>query len=205
VNRVSEADRQRWDTRYACDGLVMGPAPKPLVLELEPVLPRRGRALEIACGEGQLATWLAHRGLDVTAVDISPVALDKLRSESAARGLAGRIRVVEADLDEGLPPLEPGLALVTCLDFYSPPLIAEARELLAPGGMLLVQVVLQAPDGDSPHRAVPGEALGFAAGLHLHFYREGMTGGRALAQLLAQRAPADSLEFSGSGSACRRR
>jgi SAM-dependent methyltransferase len=194
---MSEADRERWDTRYAREPLVMGPAPKPLVLELERVLPRQGRALEIACGEGQLAVWLARRGLSVTALDISAVALDKLRAQAVAGGVAGRIEAVEADLDDGLPPLAPGLALVTCVDFYAPAIMTQARELLAPGGMLLVEVVLQPPGGDSPHRAGPGEALGFAAGLRVQFYREGVIGGRALAQLLAQREPAGTLEFSG--------
>jgi SAM-dependent methyltransferase len=193
---MSEADRERWDTRYARDALVMGPAPKPFVLELERVLPRAGRALEIACGEGQLAAWLARRGLEVTAVDISAVALDKLCSRAAAEGFAGRLRAIEADLDDGLPYIERGLDLVTCVDFYSPPIMTQARKLLAPGGMLLVQVLLQSPGGDSPHRAAPGEALALARGLHLHFYREGIMGGRPLAQLLAQRAPASSLVFS---------
>lgn len=194
---MSDADRERWDTRYARDPLVMGAVPKPLVLELEPVLPREGRALELACGEGQLAVWLARRGLSVTALDISAVALDKLRAQASAGGLGGRIDAVEADLDEGLPPLAPGLALVTCVDFYSPDIMAQARELLAPGGMMLVQVLLQPHGGDSPRRAAPGEALGFAAGLRLQFYREGVIGGRALAQLLAQREPAGTPEFSG--------
>lgn len=175
----------------------MGAAPKPLVLEHERLLPRRGRALEIACGEGQLAVWLARRGLEVTAVDISPVALGKLRKLAVAEGLGGRIQVVEADLDHGLPPLAPGLALITCMDFHAPEVIAQARDLLSPGGFLLVQVLLQPPGGDSPHRAAPGEALKFARGLRLQFYREGIVEGRALAQLLAQREPAEPPVFSG--------
>jgi SAM-dependent methyltransferase len=193
---MSEADRERWDARYARDALVMGPAPKPLVLELAAVLPRAGRALEIACGEGQLAVWLARRGLAVTALDISPVALDKLRAQADAEGFAARLSAVEADLDDGLPPLAPGLALVTCIDFYAPAVMAQARELLAPGGMLLLQVLLQPPGGDSPHRAARGAALELAAGLRLLFYREGVIGGRALAQLLAQRDPAAPVTFS---------
>lgn len=193
---MSEDDRRRWDERYRRPGLLMGPAPKPWVVGLEPVLPRAGRALEIACGEGQLALWLARRGLEVTAVDISPLALAKLRAQAETERLAGRIRAVEADLDLGLPPIEPGLALVSCVDFYSPVLMAQARALLAPGGMLMVQVVLQPPGGDSPHKAAAGEALGFAAGLRLHYYREGLIGGRELAQLLAQREPAGLLPFS---------
>jgi SAM-dependent methyltransferase len=193
---MSDVDRQRWDARYAPGELVMGTAPKPFVLELASVLPRSGRALEIACGEGQLAAWLAGRGLDVTAVDISAVALDKLRAMARQDGLAERVHPVQADLDGGLPPLEPGLALVTCVDFYAPAIMAQARALLAPGGLLLVQVLLQPPGGDSPHRAAPGEALEFAAGLAVKFYREGRVGGRELAQLLAQRAPVTTLGFS---------
>lgn len=194
---MSEDDRRRWDARFAEDALLMGSAPKPIVLAFDATLPRRGRALDIACGEGQLAIWLARRGLQVTAVDISGVALDKLRALAAAEGLARRVNAVEADLDDGLPPLAAALDLVTCIDFYSPPVIAQARELLAPGGMLLVQVLLQPAGGDSPHRAAPGEALAFAAGLRLHFYREGVIGGRALAQLLAQREPATGIAYDG--------
>lgn len=193
---MSEADRARWDTRYSQADLVMGPELKPFVRQVESLLPRAGRALDIACGEGQLAGWLAQRGLDVTAVDISPVALDKLCRRAETEGWAPRLRAIEADLDEGLPRIAPGLALVTCVDFYAPAIVAQARKLLAPGGMLLVQVVLQPPGGDSAHRAAPNEALGFARGLHLHYYREGMIDGRALAQLLAQRDPAVSPAFS---------
>ena len=215
---MSVADRERWEARYGREGLVMGERVKTLVRELEPVLPRSGRALDIACGEGQLAVWLARRGLEVTAVDIAPTGLAKLRAQAEAAGVADRVTGIEADLDQGLPALEPGFDLVTCIDFYSPAVIAQARELLAPGGLLLVQVVLErteaearckaqrfgGTDGDcpgdsprdSPHRAASGEALGFAAGLRLQFWREGMIGGRALAQLLAQREPAGRLAFS---------
>ena len=216
---MSVQDRERWEARFGREGLVMGERVKPLLRELEPVLPRSGRALDIACGEGQLAVWLAQRGLDVTAVDISPSGLAKLRAQAAAAGVAGRVRGVEADLDHGLPALEPGFDLVTCIDFYSPPIMAQARALLAPGGMLLVEVVLERSEaearckserfgvdaaadaeqrraGESPHRARSNEALEFAAGMRLQFWREGSIGGRALAQLLAQREPASRLVFS---------
>jgi len=194
---MSDADRARWDARYAREGLVMGPRPKSLVLELAPALPRTGRALDIACGEGQLAIWLAQRGMQVTAVDVAPKGLEKLRARAAELGLTDRIEVVEADLDHGLPEISGPLDLVACVDFYSPPIVAQARRLLAPAGLLLVELVLQPPGGDSPHRAPPGAALEFAAGLRVQFYREGIIKERALAQLLAQQAPAETLPFSG--------
>ncbi len=155
----------------------------------------------------------------MTAVDISPSGLAKLRAQAAAAGVAGRVRGLEADLDHGLPALEPGFDLITCIDFYSPPIMAQARALLAPGGMLLVEVVLERSEaearckserfgvnasadgeqrrpGESPHRARSNEALEFAAGMRLQFWREGSIGGRSLAQLLAQQEPASRLVFS---------
>jgi SAM-dependent methyltransferase len=192
---MSQEDCDRWEARYAPDRLVMGEGPKALVLELERALPRSGRALDIACGEGQFAVWLARRGLRVTAVDISPTALAKLSARASAEQLEERIQLIERDLDRGLPPLEPAFDLISCLDFYSPTVVAEVRELLAPGGLLLVEVLLQPPGGASPHRAAPGEALGFAAGLQLHFFREASVQGRAVAQLLAQRPPASVLSI----------
>lgn len=195
---MSDQDRERWDARHAQSRPGMGEDPKALVLELEQALPRSGRALDIACGEGRLALWLARRGLRVTAVDISPVGLGKLTARAAGEGLARCIEVIERDLDRGLPPLEPGFDFVACLDFHSPAVLAEARELLSPGGLLLVEVLLQAPGRESPYRAAPGEALGFAAGLRIQFYREGSAGGRALAQLLAQRPPATLLPLGPS-------
>ena len=196
VYAVSQQDRARWNERYAPEGLVMGPGPKPVIRELGHLLPVSGRALDIACGEGQLALWLAGRGLHVTAVDIAAVALQKLRRQAEAQGLQDRIVAVETDLDEGLPEIPGGLDLVTCIDFYSPSLMNAARRLLAPRGLLLVQVVLQPPGGDSPRRAARNEALGFAEGLAVHFYREGIIDGRELAQLLAQRPPVGALRFS---------
>jgi SAM-dependent methyltransferase len=216
---MSVRDRERWEARYGRAGLVMGERVKPLLRELEAVLPRAGRALDIACGEGQLAVWLAQRGLAVTAVDISPSGLDKLRAQAETAGVADRVQGIEADLDSGLPELESGFDLVTCIDFYSPPVMQQVRGLLAPGGMLLVQVVLERTDAEarckserfgdvdiegedaapaprSPHRARSNEALGFAAGMRLQFWREGTINGRALAQLLAQREPAGRLLFS---------
>jgi SAM-dependent methyltransferase len=151
----------------------MGPAPKPLVLELAAVLPRAGRALDIACGEGQLAAWLAHRGLEVTAVDISPVALDKLRAQADAEGFAERLSTVEADLDRRAAAAGSGPGAGDMHRLLRPGVMAQARELLAPGGMLLLQVLLQPPGGDSPHRVARGAALELAAGLRLLFYGRG--------------------------------
>jgi SAM-dependent methyltransferase len=72
-------DAAAWDERYAAAGLVWSATPNQFVAaELADLHP--GSALDLACGEGRNALWLADRGWQVTAVDFSRVALDKGRA-----------------------------------------------------------------------------------------------------------------------------
>lgn len=79
-------DSKSWDERYEAADLVWSAGPNlflpPLVENLNP-----GKALDLACGEGRNAIWLANNGWDVAAVDYSPVGIDK------ARRLAGDTHV----------------------------------------------------------------------------------------------------------------
>jgi SAM-dependent methyltransferase len=165
----------------------MDEAPKPFVLEVADRLPESGRALDIACGEGQLAVWLARRGLDVTAVDVSACGLEKLARRARAQGVAARVRAVRHDLDRGLPPLDGQFDLITCVDFHAPALMPATRALLAPGGVLLVQVLLAAEGHTGAFRARPGAVLAFAGELEVLVHRESPGGERPAAQLLARR------------------
>jgi SAM-dependent methyltransferase len=79
-------DAGAWDKRYAESGLLWSTTPNQFV-ESELAGLRPGRALDLACGEGRNALWLADRGWQVTAVDFSGVALDKGRAlEARAAG-----------------------------------------------------------------------------------------------------------------------
>jgi SAM-dependent methyltransferase len=72
-------DARAWDERYAAADLVWSATPNQFVAaELTGL--RCGRALDVACGEGRNALWLAEHGWQVTAVDFSQVALDKGRA-----------------------------------------------------------------------------------------------------------------------------
>ncbi len=72
-------DASAWDERYAATELVWSAGPNQFVeSELADLDP--GRALDLACGEGRNARWLAERGWQVTAMDFSAVAVDKGRS-----------------------------------------------------------------------------------------------------------------------------
>src|SRR5262245_33209390 len=89
-----------WDRRYAEPRLVWSAEPNRfLVEELGDLAP--GAALDLACGEGRNAIWLAQGGWDVTGVDFSGVAVGKARRMAAEAGAAARF--VRADLAEHVP------------------------------------------------------------------------------------------------------
>lgn len=89
-------DAAEWDARYADTELVWSRGPNAFVEAECSALPP-GRAVDLACGEGRNAIWLASRGWDVTAVDFSQVALDKGRQLAGDPGAGGSVDWVCAD------------------------------------------------------------------------------------------------------------
>jgi SAM-dependent methyltransferase len=78
--------REDWNARYAATELVWTAEPnRRFVSEVEELPP--GRALDLACGEGRNAVWLAERGWRVTGIDFSDVALAKAQRLAASRGV----------------------------------------------------------------------------------------------------------------------
>ena len=77
-------DRHAWDDRYAGTELVWSAGPNQFVEEHARTL-TPGRALDVACGEGRNAVWLAEQGWDVVGIDFSAVAIEKARQISSAR------------------------------------------------------------------------------------------------------------------------
>ena len=168
---MSRADRDRWDARFAGGG-AGEPAPPDALAGREHLLPAAGRGLDVACGRGTVAVWLARRGLAVDAVDVSPAGL------AAGRALAGgdAVRWIEADLDDGLPVAGP-YDVVVCQRFRAPWLYPAMVDALGPGGLLVVTVLVATGDADGPFRAAPGELL--AAFGHLDLLHHDETGGQA--------------------------
>ncbi len=132
-------DAEGWDRRYAAKDLVFSVEPTPIVDELvSPLQP--GRALDLACGEGRHALWLARQGWRVTAVDFSRVGLEK--ATARAVGLGVEIECVHADLHDYRPPAD-AFDLVLLAYMHPDParrasLFARAAEPLRPGGHLLL-------------------------------------------------------------------
>ena len=131
---VSEADRSKWNARHAAGG---GPqAPSAWLVEHVALLPA-GRALEVACGVGGNAVFLAQAGWDVTAIDVSDVALARTLEVAAAARVS--VRVERRDLpDDGLP--EGPWDVITCAWFLERPLSPLFAASLAPGGALVLEV-----------------------------------------------------------------
>lgn len=186
---MSEDDRRHWDERFA--ELGMAPVdlddsnpPPPVFARVDDLLPRQGRALEIACGRGQGVVWLARRGMEVWAVDVSPVAIGLARRLAVAYGVAHRCHLAMHDLDSGLPE-GPPMDLILCYLFRDERLDTALMERLAPGGVLAVATLSQVGAGPGRFRARPGE-LGDAFG-RLEIMDEGE--GEGTAWIVARRPP----------------
>src|SRR5262249_22521213 len=131
---MAEADRARWDARY-WEHKDPEASPSPFLVGLDALLPRHGAALDVAGGSGRHALWLARRGLDVTLVDISVVALEIARNRADALHL--RLHTIPVDLEaESL--LAGPWDLVVCVDFLWRPMFHAIPGALAPGGYLVV-------------------------------------------------------------------
>lgn len=151
---MSEQDRTRWDTAYTDRDAVPAPALPAVFDGHEQLFPHTGTALEIACGSGAAAVWLAQRGLDVHGVDVSAVAIDRARALAERSGVTARFEAV--DLDDGLPPGGP-VNLLLCNKFRDPRLDGQIIERLAPGGLLAICVLSEVGAAPGRFRAAPGE------------------------------------------------
>ena len=132
-------DAAAWDERYREKELVWSAEPNVFVAEEVASLPP-GRAIDLACGEGRNAIWLAERGWDVQAVDFSPVAIEKGREIAARREVDVDWHV--ADLITDPPAFEPAdLVVVAYLQLpgrqYTR-VLHVAASLVAPGGTLVL-------------------------------------------------------------------
>jgi SAM-dependent methyltransferase len=132
-------DREEWNERYGTDELVWRAEPNQfLVEEVERLTP--GRALDLACGEGRNAVWLASQGWRVVGMDFSSAGLAKGRRMADERGV--EVTWVEADAVSWIPPRS-GFDLVVLMYLQLPydqrrAALGHAAAALAPRGVLLV-------------------------------------------------------------------
>lgn len=132
-------DGTDWDVMYQEKSAVWSGNPNSqLVAETSALTP--GTALDVGCGEGADAVWLAFHGWQVTAVDVSPVALERARAHAAAAG--ADIDFVQRDL-VAEPPSPSSYDLVSAQFFQLPDpprsdVVRTLGEAVSPGGYLMV-------------------------------------------------------------------
>ncbi len=185
---MAEEDRVKWDQRWAAERDL--PRSVPIwVSELDHELPRTGLALDVAAGAGRLAVAMGRRGLEVTAVDISPVGLALAREAARDEGL--KVHTVVRDLErEGLPP--GAFDLVCCFNYRQPGLFPAIQAALAMNGVVLAEVATVRSLEKEPNRtkrwlAEPNELLRCCEGLEIFAYREGWFGDKHLARVAARK------------------
>jgi SAM-dependent methyltransferase len=126
-----------WDAKHRTRGVhdEVDPSVRAACL---PLAPRTGAgaAVDLACGTGRHARWLALRGWSATGVDSSPGGLEVAAEAARARGVEGRCRWVAADARTWEPPAEAGLVVVAFAAL--PHLVERAAGWLAPGGRVVV-------------------------------------------------------------------
>jgi SAM-dependent methyltransferase len=188
---VADGDRERWNARYREEEGDHPPAP--WLDGLDPLLPRRGRALDAGGGAGRHALWLARRGLEVTLADVSDVALERAAQAARQAGLA--LATVRVDLETEPLPAGPW-DLVLCLYFLHRPIFPALAAALAPGGLLVVAHPTRRNLERHPHPGPrwvleDGELPGLLGGLELLRSEEGwQESGRHEARAVARRAAA---------------
>jgi len=129
-----------WEPHYAASDPGTG-GPNPVLVDLVGEL-APGRALDLGCGGGGDALWLAQRGWAVLTVDVSATALARAADRTVGAGLTDRVRTERHDLTAAFPhgafDLVSAQYLLSPVEFDRPPMFARAAAAVRAGGMLLI-------------------------------------------------------------------
>jgi tellurite methyltransferase len=188
---VTDEEKARWDERYSTGDYEPRWEPSPLVDDAIDLV-RTGRALVLACGAGRNALRLAEAGFEVTAVDISSVAIEMAKEAASDRGLDVDWRVADVRDVELSRDTYDLITMIRFVDRYVWPDIPRA---ITENGWLLMEQHLRTyrdvigPSGD--YRLAPGELLDAFSAMRIIHYSEAFepsersSGMTATARLLA--------------------
>lgn len=131
-----------WNQRYQGEELLFGEAPNEYLREQQARLPRRGRALCVADGEGRNSVWLAEQGLRVDAFDIAEAGIAKARRLAERHGVGVDFAVADGDA-LAWPEAVYDVVAAIFIQFADPAmrgrLFAHMASALRPGGLLVLQ------------------------------------------------------------------
>jgi len=189
-----KVDQKRWDERFGKKDFAFGKEPNPFLKKHIRLLPK-GRALDIAAGEGRNAVFLAQHGFEVDAVDISEIGLKK--GQKLARGKGVKINTFLVDLDQYQIGKE-RYDLIANFYFLKRRLIPRIKKGLKKRGRVIFETYLlehRTLGTGGPRQAKyflkPNELLRLFKDFTILFYREGIfrEGGKrkAVASLIAEK------------------
>jgi SAM-dependent methyltransferase len=189
-----KADQKRWDEKFRRKKYTLGTEANPFLRKHIRLLPR-GKALDVAAGEGRNTLFLAQHGFNVEAVDISKEGLSKARKLAKVKGV--KIKTVLADLDQ-YPIEKERYDLITDFYFLDRRLIPRIKKGLRKGGRIVFETYLiehsnicREGPRNPKYLLKPNELLKLFGGFHILFYREGIfrEGGKkkAIASLIAEK------------------
>jgi SAM-dependent methyltransferase len=178
-------------------------APSEWLVRNQHLLPTAARALDVACGGGRNALWLAAHGFETTAIDRDPVAIDAL----AVRARTKRLPLTALAMDLEAAGVTMGLSVydvVVVVHYLHRPLFPALLAALRPGGVLVYETftVAQAARGRPTNPAFllePGELARLVSPLEILAAREGDYEGRMVSSVVA-RAPLDAVSQNASRS-----
>ncbi len=189
-----KTDQKRWDNRFGEKGFALGKKPNPFLRKHIRLLPK-GKALDIAAGEGRNAVFLAQQGFEVDAVDISQKGLKKAQKLAREKGV--KISTFIIDLDQ-YPIGKEQYDLIANFYFLKRRFVSRIKKGLKKGGKVIFETYLlehRTLGTGGPKQAKyflkPNELLGLFKDFRVLFYREGIfrEGGKrkAVASLIAEK------------------
>jgi tellurite methyltransferase len=185
---LAAGDRERWDHAFGHGQHVGGAVPRWLD-DFDAVLPKSGRALDVASGAGRVARYWAARWLETLAVDVSSVGLGLAKEAATREGLT--LETCTLDLELDLLPDGPFQA-VSCFHYLQRSLFPSLIARLATGGVLVCEIatVRNLERHASPGARFllqPGELAELCRPLAILTHQEGWFEGSFLARIIARR------------------
>lgn len=194
---MSLKDKEKWNAKYGASECLAGRDPCDWLTSNREYLTGRGRALDLAMGEGRNAVFAAGLGYQVLGVDISDVGVKRARALAEEQGLSLQTLVVDLE-DWPLP--ESAFDLVMCFYYLERKLFPALRRALRPGGILVFETFtvdyLKYSSFKREWVLEPNELLHAFSALRVLHYRETDDAGaeKAVASLVARKethAPLD--------------
>ncbi len=169
-------ERQSWNERWSDKDFSDGWQADSWLLQQRCLL-NGSSALDVACGRGRNALFLAEQGFSVTALDYSAVALRQLTEKAAERGVT--ITTLETDLENSPQLPQQQFDLVINFFYLYRPLLLRLREQVKPGGLIMIRTFTSAGHGEpcrlEPKMVLePGELLQVFADWEILVHEEGL-------------------------------